>query len=100
MQIMGREFENSGNVHKNSVARGGAKYNFPVLHSGTPWVPKTGPYILERGEEVKSKSDARRATFSFAGANFNFYGSDGRKAGRDFMSEIQRLGLKASLQGA
>lgn len=90
MQILGREFESStGGVHKNSVARGGAKYNFPVLDEDTR-VKKAGVARVSPGD-VYFK-DGGSASISIQNLNVNV--PSGR-AGQ-FIDELQKIGLRAS----
>lgn len=44
-----------------------------AFHMGTPYVPQTGPYMLEQGERVVSKADNRRGMWG--GTVNNYYGT-------------------------
>ena len=57
MQVMGREFENSGSVHKNDPARRDwTWYGVPIAHDTTPsrgyYVRRGGAVLVDEGEKI------------------------------------------------
>jgi hypothetical protein len=59
----------------------------PQYHAGTPYVPVTGPAMLEKGEAVISAAKNGGGQWSTMNPVFNYYGSGGKDEVRKWMME-------------
>jgi archaellum component FlaC len=71
----------------------------PAFQTGTPYVPKTGLYVLHKGERVLTTN---QVSMSMGGFNFHIYGGDPREIAQQIAKVLKYQvsgDLKAAIKG-